>query len=233
MPVNFDGLDDNLSTTQDGASGTDTDITTTAMFVQILAQPSANKSAVDFEDSLVGSTIFRTIEIVAPASTGFRPRWFHQFSTTAGIWRVTADLNLNQWYQVIITYDASNIANDPTIYVDQISVAFTEIQTPVGTRNTGFDTLFLGGSSLGENVHGNIAFPCVDGGVAWDTAQINRHYWYGHPGGAIELAYPLITNDYTNKGTVTTANLTANNGPITVSAITNATKGFVLLRSCT
>ena len=144
-----------------------------------------------------------------------------------------SDLAFGQWYHVVITYNASDVANNPTVYIDNGSVSITETTTPVGVGASGFDTVFMGGSSLGENLGGNIGFACIDGGSLWSASQINRHYWYGSPGGGIELVYPLVTNDYTNKGTITTANLQANNGPITVPAITNALKGFVLLRSCT
>src|SRR3990167_1250052 len=233
MAVFFDGIDDNLATSQDGAAGVDTNGFTMAWFFLVQSAISFNDSIVDFEDSLVASTVFRTLEIVAPASSGFRPRLFHSFSGTDGRWRISSDLAFGQWYHIVIAYDSSLTTNDPSMYLDNANAAITEEAAPTGTRNTCFDTLFLGGSSVGENLAGNIAFVSIDAGSLWDAVQINRHYWYGTIGGGIELVYPLATNDYTNKGTTSGATLSANNGPITVSALMNALKGFVLLRSCT
>src|SRR3990167_4513799 len=102
MAVFFDGIDDNLSTVQDGAAGVDTNSFTMACFFLVNSATSFNDSIVDLEDSLVASTIFRTLEIVSPDVSGFRPRLFQSFSGSDGLWKTSSDLVFGQWYQIVI-----------------------------------------------------------------------------------------------------------------------------------
>ena len=57
------------------------------------------------------------------------------FSTSGGVWIQT---NANtfasgSWHHVVVTYNRSNTANDPIIYIDASVQALTEFTTPVGT----------------------------------------------------------------------------------------------------
>lgn len=52
---------------------------------------------------------------------------------TRGIWRTTTALSLNTNHHIVLTYDASSDANDPIIYVDDVSIGISETSTPSGT----------------------------------------------------------------------------------------------------
>ena len=71
------------------------------------------------------------------------------FSTTFGTWGTTAtEVTINTWTHILLNYNADNVANDPTLEVNGVSVALTESSTPVGTRvDDSAVTLYLGGQS--------------------------------------------------------------------------------------
>ncbi len=57
------------------------------------------------------------------------------FNTTNGVWDTsTAVLPINAWFLISVTYNSSNVANDPVIYLNGVSTPITETSTPVGTR---------------------------------------------------------------------------------------------------
>lgn len=75
------------------------------------------------------------------------------FSGTDGRWGTTLrDIGINEWYHIIVTYDNSNVANNPTMYVNGVKKivgnGLDEVTTPVGTRisDVGED-LYIGNSS--------------------------------------------------------------------------------------
>ena len=55
-----------------------------------------------------------------------------EYTTTSGEWSIDQP-SLNAWHHCVITYDASNILNQPVVYIDKIPVTVTETITPVGT----------------------------------------------------------------------------------------------------
>ena len=65
------------------------------------------------------------------------------FSTTAGEWSIP-EPSLNAGHRLLITYDSSDVANDPTIDVDGVSQTVTVVATPVGTANTNTSAYLLG-----------------------------------------------------------------------------------------
>lgn len=87
------------------------------------------------------------------------------FATTDGQWNTTAKVvPINAWSKFTLTYNSSNVANDPIIYLNGASVAITEGITPVGTRvdDTG-EALCIGNNSAQT-----VTF---DGGLALCKAQ--------------------------------------------------------------
>lgn len=56
------------------------------------------------------------------------------FSTTDGTWASAAVVPINTFSHVVLTYDSSNVANDPVLIINGDTVAMTETLTPVGTR---------------------------------------------------------------------------------------------------
>ena len=84
--------------------------------------------------------------------------FIESFSTTDGWWITnSADVPTGGWYNVIITYNHSDVANNPIIYVNGASVAITESKTPVGTAFVETDSeLAIGASSFGTALTGTI-----------------------------------------------------------------------------
>lgn len=76
---------------------------------------------------------------------------FSTDGTGNGVWRTTATVfAISNWYHVAITYDNSNTANDPLIYVNGVSKAITEVATPTGALQTGTNAEFsIGAVSIG------------------------------------------------------------------------------------
>jgi len=70
-----------------------------------------------------------------------------QFDDTPGSWKTNnAIFTVGVNHTVVITYDNSNVANNPIIYADGISVPITEIDTPVGAVPAGVQAKFsIGG----------------------------------------------------------------------------------------
>lgn len=90
------------------------------------------------------------------------------FSGTNGGWdTVNRDIPRDQWTHIAITYDNSDVANDPIIYVNGSAVAITETSTPSGTRTTDVgDDLYIGnrdGGTIGFD--GDIDEPRIYGAV--------------------------------------------------------------------
>jgi len=68
------------------------------------------------------------------------------FSTQYGEWRTTNnEININEWSHVALVYNSSSSSNDPTIYINGVSVSVQEIVTPNGTRTSDAgDDLYIG-----------------------------------------------------------------------------------------
>ena len=67
------------------------------------------------------------------------------FSTTRGLWLKDAAAAAGVSMHVMVTYDCTNVANDPILYLNGVSTALTEVSTPVGTYTTDAgNNLFFG-----------------------------------------------------------------------------------------
>ncbi len=68
------------------------------------------------------------------------------FDGNNGVWETTStEVDLNTWIHLVLTYNSSDIANDPILYVNGTLVALTETSIPGGTRLTDVgDILFIG-----------------------------------------------------------------------------------------
>lgn len=76
------------------------------------------------------------------------------FSTTNGSWETAATpLEISKWSLVGVTYDSSNVANDPIFYLNGNPYSVTEVATPVGSASTG-NALILGDNSSASPVRG-------------------------------------------------------------------------------
>lgn len=76
------------------------------------------------------------------------------------------------WHHIVITHDASNTSNKPTVYIDGVSVTVsTGSQTPGGAYANASHTFYLGNNStVGRNWDGDIAEFAI-WGVVLDAAE--------------------------------------------------------------
>lgn len=138
----------------------------------------------------------------------------HSWSGAPGVfWDTTTTITGGGSVHIACTYNGSNTANNPTVYLNNTSDTLTENSGPPSgtldadaaanmTLGTG---ALIGASDFNGRVQ-NLEFS----NAVWDAAQINRHRWYGRVGGATLLRHPFLTTKLTNEGTAT-ANGTATN----------------------
>jgi len=91
--------------------------------------------------------------------------------TTSGIW--TTDVNvpaLGAWSHVVVTYNQSSVANDPIIYVNNVSVTVTEFATPVGTALSEYGSAF----DLGNDSMLSVPYGGSLNGKLFDVRMYNR-----------------------------------------------------------
>lgn len=88
----------------------------------------------------------------------------HGFSGTQGIWQSAVNVPISTSLLVVVVYNNSNVANDPTIYLFNLSTeafstltvgsGLTETSTPVGTRTTDVASNLI----IGNNAAGGATF---------------------------------------------------------------------------
>ena len=74
----------------------------------------------------------------------FAVRWdnFGQWTTTS------RDITYNEWIHIAVSYDNGSTSNNPTIYINGVSVAVTTVTAPSGTyESDASDTLYIGGEA--------------------------------------------------------------------------------------
>lgn len=60
-------------------------------------------------------------------------RFSYGFDTQWGWWRVADAFVLGTWFDFMVTYDNTNVANDPIFYIKGIAQATIEDQVPIGS----------------------------------------------------------------------------------------------------
>lgn len=115
----------------------------------------------------------------------------------------------------VVTYDSGNVANNPVFYTNLVVGTVGETAgPPTGAANSeAAATLNMAnGTNLGVTDFDGRVQNLVYASGLWDAAQVNRHYWYGTPGGAVAVRHPMITTKTANEGTATAA-ITLVNSP--------------------
>lgn len=85
------------------------------------------------EDTGAGWNVFTTTTL----DTGSALRFVRDYSTSNGVWESDEHLQLNEWFFLVITYDDSSTANDPTFYLNGKQVTgITEVLAPSGSPNS-------------------------------------------------------------------------------------------------
>ena len=93
-----------------------------------------------------------------PGTSGWRLIAGYRFDSIIGKWEYQTDLNLGQWYDILVHYDRSSTANDPDIYIDGSLVTVVEVGTPSGSATTGVDSIIFGKHvGLGAAFDGRLA----------------------------------------------------------------------------
>lgn len=106
--------------------------------------------------------------------------FIHDFSTARGKWTsTTASLPINTWSHAVLKYDNGSTANNPTALINGSSIAFTENETPSGTRSDdSSSTLYLGQNDGGSRTwDGHIdEFRIRNGQTTgdWDLTEYNN-----------------------------------------------------------
>ena len=88
--------------------------------------------------------------------------FMHEFSTTNGVWSCPATALLeNKLNHVVVTYNNSNVSNNPTIYINGIAhvvggtPALSEGGTPEGARDSDASDNFVIGNVLADTTNNN------------------------------------------------------------------------------
>lgn len=69
----------------------------------------------------------------------------HQFAPTAGDWRTPIkSVVLSSVQQFAVTYDNTNVANDPIFYINGSLVTTTEVTAPIGAASNDAGSLIIG-----------------------------------------------------------------------------------------
>ena len=71
------------------------------------------------------------------------------FSDTSGEWTIPRPTG-GAWEHLLLTYDDSDVANDPVIYVNGISQTVSTVTTPIGTSSTTSNVVIIGNRSEGD-----------------------------------------------------------------------------------
>ncbi len=82
------------------------------------------------------------------------------FSTTNGVWEFTTTADSSTvWHTLLLVYDGSATANNPTVYVDGLLASINLNTAPVGTIDNTANTHIIGnrGTSLDRNWDGVLA----------------------------------------------------------------------------
>lgn len=121
--------------------------------------------------------------------------------------------------QIAATYNGSSTANNAALWVNNAAQSITETAgPPSGTiQSDASANLQSGdGASLGLADFDGRVQNIVYSTTTLDAEMVNRHYWYGTPGGAVLVRHPLLTTKTNNEGTAT-ANITLTGSPAMAS----------------
>ena len=106
-------------------------------------------------------TLIRGIYHTTSGATTNQITFFHIWSGSSPEWETNAGTS-QAWHHIGVTYNRGATTNDPVIYIDGTSVAFTEITAPSGTANTGQNNLRLGEDIGGaDDFDGTIAHVAI------------------------------------------------------------------------
>ena len=103
---------------------------------------------------------------------------WHSHSPTPGSWTTpNGSIVLGAWQHVAFTYDNSNNANDPIIYINSIIQSLTELTTPSGNPTSDADnTLYIGNNAAGARTWDGLIGEVRIYSRALTPAEIQHNY---------------------------------------------------------
>ncbi len=143
MAVKFSGTNESLYNSN-GVAGINVDAFTIAVRVKIDTEPSGTNIICLTASEVTGGNSAFSLNAVSPDVAGWVIQCFYRFDTFPGRWEHQTDLNVAQWYGVVIKYDRSLASNNPRIWIDGSEVTLTRTSTPVGAVKTGVDSIIYG-----------------------------------------------------------------------------------------
>ena len=105
--------------------------------------------------------------ITQDESAGYvKIKFVYDWTSGDGKWTTTAaELPINTWVFFIFSYNSSSVNNDPSLWVNGTSIAFTETDTPGGNRvSDATSVLYIGNQSNANRGFDGI----IDEVVFWD-----------------------------------------------------------------
>ena len=149
------------------------------------------------------------------------------FSGTNGAWDTTSTVvTIGTRHHIALVYDSDDVANNPNIYVDGVSVSLTESSTPVGTRTTDVGSdLFLGDRAADDQAFdGRIDEPRL-----WSDTRTNGEITANKDIELIGTEAGLAGYWRFNEGSGSTAtDATSNGNDGTITGATYTFKGSIL-----
>jgi hypothetical protein len=87
----------------------------------------------------------------------------HNFSGTQGSWYKSSAFSMGAWHHVTVTYDNSNVANVPILYVDGVKQTWTGLTQPTGTAtlDTGSSIYIGNNNTYTRGLQGKIDGPRI------------------------------------------------------------------------
>lgn len=148
MAYLFDGTNDTLRTTSGGVAGINVAAFSMGAWIYTTNDPSAAEMVLETCTNFSATSSGRKrMGIESPTTSGWRLRYLERYSSTNGLWTSDADFSSGAWHHICVTKPGGATTDDPTLYVDGVSVAFTEDATPLGSRLTGDDSITCGANS--------------------------------------------------------------------------------------
>jgi hypothetical protein len=144
----FDGANDRIQNTPlNSVLAIDSATMTIALWMRLTAgDPAGVETVIVTADGLVSGQSAAVLQVDAPATAGWLPQFAYRWSGAIGTWEADTDIAITttDWIHYCVTYDRGSTGNNPIIYIDGSSVAFTEDITPSGTARSDVDNIRLG-----------------------------------------------------------------------------------------
>lgn len=111
--------------------------------------------------------------------------FFQSFAGNQGNWNTpAASLALNRWFQVAVTYDSTNVANNPLLYINGVSQVVTESEAPAGVIDSDLGLPLKIGNSFFNRTFLGYILPVLFARHIYTPAQIRddfeeKRHWVG------------------------------------------------------